>query len=46
MIRRKSDCIMDVDNKCLVWKNQQGYTVIRKFFTRHLLEIFYESLDG
>jgi hypothetical protein len=46
MIRRKSDCIMDVDNKILVWKSPQNYTVTRKFFTKQLLLDFYESLDG
>jgi hypothetical protein len=46
MIRRKSDCVMDLDSRTLRWKNSQGYEVTRVFFTKQLLLDFYESLDG
>jgi hypothetical protein len=46
MIRRKSDCVVDLDSRALRWKNSQGYEVTRVFFTKQLLLDFYESLDG
>lgn len=46
MIRRKSDCTIHAETRALTWRNQQGYTVTRIFFTKQLLLDFYESLDG
>jgi hypothetical protein len=44
MPKRKDQCMYDMGNRMLFWKNDQGYEVSRKFFTLEFLMDFYNSL--